>query len=73
MAYSSGMISMVIIKYALALTHSRDGLARVLGFTDCDTNQLCSEIGEDGGDHCTPQSEEATGTSSALVLFETKI
>jgi hypothetical protein len=64
------MISMVIIEYALASTHSRDGLARVLGFTDCDADQLGSEIGEDGGNHCTPQSEEAASTSSTLVLFK---
>ena len=67
------MISTMIMERTSCFTYSRDGLAGVLGFTNCNTNQLSSKIGEDGGNHGTPQSKEATGASSALVLFETVI
>ena len=64
------MVSNTIVLCTICVTYSRDGLARVLGFTDCNTNQFCSEIGEDSGDHGTPQSEEAASITRTLVFFK---
>lgn len=54
MACIANMFSDLIAVTWQAFTDSRDGLARVLCFTNGDTDQFGSKVGENGCDHRTP-------------------
>ena len=52
------------------LNGARDGLARVLGFSNGNTDKFSTEVGEDGVDQGTPESVEFTSRATSDEWLE---